>query len=79
VIDDDDGHDNNGPGTHVQLATLMEASVDVFLCAGQEVHGLLLRTGEKKPRMHGRHGLDSGSSDACAGPAARPRPGGHRH
>ena len=37
------------PGTHMQFATLVDIVVEVFLLVGHAVHGMLLRSAEKKP------------------------------
>ena len=37
------------PGTHVQFAMLVASVVEVFLCVGHAVHGMLLRSSEKRP------------------------------
>ena len=65
------------PGTHVQSARALAPTAEVFLCAGQGVHSLLLRSGAKEPWAQGLHGFES-SLGACAGPAVRPLPGGQR-
>jgi hypothetical protein len=41
----------------VQFASAVSPDAEVFLCAGQAVHSLLLRAGSKKACAHGMHGL----------------------
>ena len=64
------------PGTHVQSARSLEPGAEVFLCAGQAVHSLLLLSGAKDPWAQGLHGFES-LLGACARPAERPLPSGH--